>query len=146
MIVCKTADCVDRKQGCSSLHTPRFVCIVLPLQVIAVANDITAQAGAFGPREDALFRAAGELALKERLPLIYLAANSGARVGVALEVCTGNGSFIYHVSHASPLPMGLVLSRSYYARAARAGPACFSIGRVVTKVVLCGCWCLATGA
>lgn len=51
-----------------------------------MANDITAQAGAFGPREDALFRAAGELALKERLPLIYLAANSGARVGVALEV------------------------------------------------------------
>lgn len=52
-----------------------------------MANDITAQVGAFGPREDALFRAAGELALKERLPLIYLAANSGARVGVALEVC-----------------------------------------------------------
>lgn len=51
-----------------------------------MANDITAQVGAFGPREDALFRAAGELALKERLPLIYLAANSGARVGVALEV------------------------------------------------------------
>lgn len=54
-----------------------------------MANDITAQAGAFGPREDALFRAAGELALKERLPLIYLAANSGARVGVALEVRRG---------------------------------------------------------
>jgi acetyl-CoA carboxylase carboxyltransferase component len=121
------------------------MCIVLPLQVIAVANDITAQAGAFGPREDALFRAAGELALKERLPLIYLAANSGARVGVALEVCTGKGSFLYHVSHASPLPMWLVLSRSF-ARAAWAGPACFSIGRVVIKVVLCGCWCLATGA
>jgi len=55
-------------------------------QVIAVANDITHQSGAFGPREDSLFRAAGELALKERLPLIYLAANSGARVGVATEV------------------------------------------------------------
>lgn len=51
-----------------------------------MANDITHQSGAFGPREDALFRAAGELALKERLPLIYLAANSGARVGVATEV------------------------------------------------------------
>lgn len=55
-------------------------------QIIAVANDITHQSGAFGPREDALFRAAGELALKERLPLIYLAANSGARVAVASEV------------------------------------------------------------
>eukprot|EP00878_Enallax_costatus_P025579 GHUV01027381.1.p1 GENE.GHUV01027381.1~~GHUV01027381.1.p1 ORF type:complete len:167 (-),score=48.87 GHUV01027381.1:207-707(-) len=55
-------------------------------QVIAVANDITHQSGAFGPREDALFRAAGELALEERLPLVYLAANSGARVGLATEV------------------------------------------------------------
>jgi hypothetical protein len=55
-------------------------------QVIAVANDITHQSGAFGPKEDAVFRAAGELALQERLPLVYLAANSGARVGVATEV------------------------------------------------------------
>lgn len=59
------------------------------LQVVAIANDITHQSGAFGPLEDALFRAAGELALKERLPLIYLAANSGARVGMAMEVCVG---------------------------------------------------------
>lgn len=55
-------------------------------QVIAVANDITYQSGAFGPSEDAVFRAAAELSLEERLPLIYLAANSGARVGVANEV------------------------------------------------------------
>lgn len=58
-------------------------------QIIAVANDITYQSGAFGPKEDALFRAAGELALEERLPLVYLAANSGARVGVATEVGAG---------------------------------------------------------
>jgi hypothetical protein len=43
-----------------------------------VANDITHQSGAFGPREDAVFRAAVELALEERLPVVYLAANSGA--------------------------------------------------------------------
>ena len=55
-------------------------------QVIAVANDITHNSGAFGPREDAVFRAATELALAERLPLVYLAANSGARVGLAAEV------------------------------------------------------------
>ncbi|MEW5311712.1 MAG: hypothetical protein WDW38_003401 [Sanguina aurantia] len=55
-------------------------------QVVAVANDITWQSGAFSPSEDALFRAATELSLEERLPLIYLAANSGARVGLALEV------------------------------------------------------------
>ena len=44
-------------------------------QVVAISNDITYQSGAFGPREDCLFRAATELALEERLPLIYLAAN-----------------------------------------------------------------------
>lgn len=55
-------------------------------QVIAIANDITHQAGAFGPKEDALFRAACEHALEERLPVVYLAANSGARIGIANEV------------------------------------------------------------
>ena len=54
--------------------------------MIAIANDITHNSGAFGPREDAVFRAATELALAERLPLVYLAANSGARVGLASEV------------------------------------------------------------
>ena len=55
-------------------------------QIVAVANDITFNSGAFGPQEDAVFRAATEHALAERLPLVYLAANSGARVGLASEV------------------------------------------------------------
>jgi acetyl-CoA carboxylase carboxyltransferase component len=54
--------------------------------VIAVANDITFNSGAFGTREDAVFRAATEHALDEKLPLVYLAANAGARVGLATEV------------------------------------------------------------
>ena len=54
--------------------------------MVAVANDITFNSGAFGPREDAVFRAATEYALEERLPLLYLAANSGARVGLANEL------------------------------------------------------------
>lgn len=56
------------------------------MQLVAVANDITFNSGAFGPREDAVFRAATEFALEERLPLLYLAANSGARVGLANEL------------------------------------------------------------
>lgn len=65
--------------------------------VVAVANDITWQSGAFSPAEDAVFRAAVDYALEERLPLLYLAANAGARVGLATEVgvCTwgeGQGS------------------------------------------------------
>ena len=47
-------------------------------RIVAVSNDITFQSGAFSPKEDAVFRAAVELALEEKLPLVYLAANSGA--------------------------------------------------------------------
>lgn len=56
------------------------------LQMVAVSNDITFNSGAFGTREDAVFRAATEYALEEKLPLVYLAANAGARVGLANEV------------------------------------------------------------
>lgn len=59
--------------------------------VVAVANDITWQSGAFSPAEDALFKAAVALALEQRLPLLYLAANAGARVGLATEVGGGGG-------------------------------------------------------
>ena len=56
------------------------------MQVVAIANDITYNSGAFGPKEDAAFRAATEYALQHQLPVMYLAANSGARVGLANEV------------------------------------------------------------
>lgn len=56
------------------------------MQVVAIANDITYSSGSFGPKEDAVFKAVTEAALEWRLPLIYLAANSGARVGLAAEV------------------------------------------------------------
>ncbi|KAK4274088.1 hypothetical protein QN277_017370 [Acacia crassicarpa] len=55
-------------------------------KILVVANDVTFKAGSFGPREDAFFHAVTDLACKKRLPLIYLAANSGARLGVAEEV------------------------------------------------------------
>lgn len=53
---------------------------------MALANDITYNSGAFGPKEDAMFRAATEYALQHHIPVLYLAANSGARVGLANEV------------------------------------------------------------
>lgn len=55
-------------------------------QVVVVANDITFQAGTFGPKEDAVFRAAVEESLSRRVPVLYVAANAGARVGLAEEV------------------------------------------------------------
>lgn len=54
--------------------------------ILVVANDVTFKAGSFGPREDAFFLAVTDLACAKKLPLIYLAANSGARLGVAEEV------------------------------------------------------------
>jgi acetyl-CoA carboxylase / biotin carboxylase 1 len=54
--------------------------------VVAIANDITYNSGSFGPREDAVFHAVTMYALEQRLPLVYLAANSGARVGLASEI------------------------------------------------------------
>ncbi|XP_022141483.1 acetyl-CoA carboxylase 1-like [Momordica charantia] len=55
-------------------------------RILVVANDVTFKAGSFGPREDAFFLAVTDLACARKLPLIYLAANSGARIGVADEV------------------------------------------------------------
>ncbi|KAJ3673764.1 hypothetical protein LUZ60_005756 [Juncus effusus] len=55
-------------------------------EIIVVANDMTVISGSFGPKEDTFFDAVTELAVREKLPLIYLAANSGARLGVAKEV------------------------------------------------------------
>ncbi|GAB4839534.1 acetyl-coenzyme-A carboxylase [Ancistrocladus abbreviatus] len=54
--------------------------------ILIVANDVTFKAGSFGPREDAFFYAVTDIACAKKLPLIYLAANSGARIGVAEEV------------------------------------------------------------
>mmetsp|Transcript_4601 Transcript_4601/g.13903 ORF Transcript_4601/g.13903 Transcript_4601/m.13903 type:complete len:2305 (+) Transcript_4601:192-7106(+) len=55
-------------------------------EVIVVANDITFMSGSFGPKEDATFAQASRLAREEGIPRVYLAANSGARIGVAEEV------------------------------------------------------------
>ncbi|CAM6103862.1 unnamed protein product [Calypogeia fissa] len=54
--------------------------------IFVVSNDVTYNVGSFGQREDAFFKAITDLAIQTKLPLIYLAANSGARIGVADEV------------------------------------------------------------
>eukprot|EP01052_Picozoa_sp_SAG31_P004045 SAG31_NODE_163_length_21856_cov_7.550214_1_plen_2125_part_00 len=55
-------------------------------ELIVIADDITVGAGAFGPSESKIFNAASKLARSLGLPRIYLAANSGARIGMAEEV------------------------------------------------------------
>nr|XP_015828099.2 acetyl-CoA carboxylase isoform X2 [Nothobranchius furzeri] len=55
-------------------------------EVIVICNDITHMIGSFGPHEDELFLRASELARAEGIPRVYIAANSGARIGLAEEV------------------------------------------------------------
>lgn len=54
--------------------------------IIVIANDITFRSGSFGPAEDTLFYEASKYARENGIPRIYLAANSGARIGVAEEI------------------------------------------------------------
>lgn len=51
-----------------------------------IANDITHKAGSFGTREDVVFKLASEYAREKRIPRLYVAANSGARIGLAESV------------------------------------------------------------
>ena len=55
-------------------------------QVVLIANDITFKAGSFGTREDVVFKLASEYAREHRIPRLYIAANSGARIGLAERV------------------------------------------------------------
>jgi len=52
-------------------------------QVVLISNDITFVQGSFGTREDWVFKTASEFARKNGIPRLYLAANSGARIGMA---------------------------------------------------------------
>lgn len=49
---------------------------------ILVANDITHQSGSFSPEEDHVYCQAFKLAIAERIPCVYISANSGARIGL----------------------------------------------------------------
>jgi acetyl-CoA carboxylase / biotin carboxylase 1 len=55
-------------------------------EIYLVANDITFKAGSFGVDEDALYNEVSKHARKFGLPFIYVAANSGARIGMASEL------------------------------------------------------------
>eukprot|EP00930_Biecheleria_cincta_P026767 TRINITY_DN18824_c0_g4_i1.p1 TRINITY_DN18824_c0_g4~~TRINITY_DN18824_c0_g4_i1.p1 ORF type:complete len:2184 (-),score=502.75 TRINITY_DN18824_c0_g4_i1:163-6714(-) len=54
--------------------------------VVLISNDVTHQAGSFGVAEDQFFKKATEYARKRGLPRIYIACNSGARVGLVDEL------------------------------------------------------------
>ncbi|CAG2058545.1 unnamed protein product, partial [Timema podura] len=66
-----------------TLYTPEYP---VGRQIIVIANDITFLIGSFGPLEDLLFCRASELSRSLQIPRIYIAANSGARIGLAEEI------------------------------------------------------------
>nr|BAA11238.1 acetyl-coenzyme A carboxylase [Schizosaccharomyces pombe] len=68
---------------CITVKTPEYP---NGRKIIVVANDITFQIGSFGPQEDEYFYKVTQLARQRGIPRIYLAANSGARIGVADEI------------------------------------------------------------
>jgi acetyl-CoA carboxylase / biotin carboxylase 1 len=51
-----------------------------------IANDITHNAGSFGTREDVMFKLASEFSRAKGIPRLFVAANSGARIGLADSV------------------------------------------------------------
>jgi hypothetical protein len=65
--------------------------------IIVIANDITYKIGSFGIEEDLLFQRASELSRLERVPRIYISANSGARIGLAEEL-----KFLYNIAWNDP--------------------------------------------
>lgn len=64
-----------------TMKTPEFR--NQPRQIVIIANDITIEAGSFGTTEDFFFASATQYARNLQIPRIYLAANSGARIGMA---------------------------------------------------------------
>lgn len=65
--------------------------------IIVISNDITYKIGSFGPQEDLLFLRASELARGQGIPRIFVAANSGARIGLAEEI-----RHMFHVAWEDP--------------------------------------------
>ncbi|KAF8822729.1 acetyl-CoA carboxylase ACC1, partial [Cardiosporidium cionae] len=66
-----------------NIYTPEFP---KGRPFILIGNDCTIQMGTFGVQEDLLFQKASEISRKQGIPRVYIAVNSGARMGLAAEV------------------------------------------------------------
>jgi acetyl-CoA carboxylase/biotin carboxylase 1 len=55
-------------------------------EIMLIINDVTLQNGSFGVREDQVFLLATEFAQARGIPRIFVAANTGARIGLVDEV------------------------------------------------------------
>ncbi|PWY98047.1 acetyl-CoA carboxylase [Testicularia cyperi] len=82
---------VKRAPGMNSIGMVAWIIEVLTPEypagrkLVVIGNDVTIQAGSFGPVEDRFFAAASKLARELGIPRLYISANSGARIGLATE-------------------------------------------------------------
>jgi len=67
-------------------NTSCYICDLKGRQIVLIANDITFKAGSFGTREDVVFKLASDFARSRKIPRLFVAANSGARIGLAESV------------------------------------------------------------
>nr|CAD2158339.1 unnamed protein product [Meloidogyne enterolobii] len=54
--------------------------------IVLISNDITFQMGSFSMREHRLYQKASEYSRINKMPRVYIAANSGARIGFASDI------------------------------------------------------------
>ena len=55
-------------------------------EIVIVGNDCTFMSGSFGVKEDDYYDAISKYARKIGLPRVYIASNSGARIGLVEEL------------------------------------------------------------
>lgn len=83
---------VNREPGLNNIGMVAFEIMVQTPEypegrnMIVISNDITYNIGSFGPREDLFFDRVTNYARERGIPRIYLAANSGAKLGIAEEL------------------------------------------------------------
>jgi acetyl-CoA carboxylase/biotin carboxylase 1 len=81
-----------RRAGLNTVGMVAWLCVLRTPQypagreVVLVANDTTHQSGSFGVPEDEFFFKASEMARHRGIPRVYIACNSGARIGLVEEL------------------------------------------------------------
>lgn len=94
---------VNRQPGNNSIGMVAFeIAVQTPeypkgRKMIVISNDITFNIGSFGPKEDSFFNKVTNYAREKGIPRIYLAANSGAKLGIAEELIP-----LFHVAWDDP--------------------------------------------
>lgn len=86
LVTLKTVEYPSVSGLCSLSAEFCFLCPNRSLQgreIVLISNDITHKAGSFGTREDVVFKLASEFARERRIPRLFVAANAGARIGLA---------------------------------------------------------------